>query len=350
MRLSDIVLCVLLSIVGVAGLKGVLFQKHEPQTTLESPLFRETLARSLNDFKKSDTVVNPYEATLSGAYSRPSTGARPQPRAATPRTPAARPATPPRGAAPVPQPRAQSAVPEAFTTGLDFFRQRKLEEAAAAFKQSCQQAPNHVQSFHLLGHCYLYRKMLDEAIEAYQGGTKADPKNSQSYHYLGNAYRQRGDVRQAERAYGRAIALNPNETMAHVMLGEIYAERGQLDMAREQFGFEIDRLKAMIQTDADNPMHVSELARFYIEHAIELAESLKLAKQAAAADPKNNQIALTLVRALQMNGEMDEAEAGLKEIIKRETDDSRKSYYNRLLSQMQERVKATPLPMAPETP
>ena len=66
MRLSDVLLCALLAVIVVAGGKAVFFPEHVAPDTRESPKYREALARSLRDFERSDTVVDPYEATVAG--------------------------------------------------------------------------------------------------------------------------------------------------------------------------------------------------------------------------------------------------------------------------------------------
>jgi len=214
------------------------------------------------------------------------------------------------------------------------FRAGDYEAAAAFFEQARQADPTNMQAYNLLGYCYLSLNRKGEAFAVYNDAVRANPGKPDPYHYLGNAYRQTGDFVKAEEAYRKAIDLAPADPTAHVKLGELFAQRGDMDKALAEYQYEILRLKARLAENPDDPQPEADLARFYLDHDIELKEALTRAERAAKAAPDNNRIGVTYAQALAKNGRTDEAISLLETVIARESNAAFKRYYQNLLNRM----------------
>jgi tetratricopeptide (TPR) repeat protein len=317
---SDIVLVVLLVIIAAGAVKAVFLPRQVPPDTQESPLFRETLGRSLHDFTTSETVVDPYKAIV----------------------PAAAPAPPVQGDNTAqPQPPAPQASLE---QGAALFQAGQLDQAAALLEQLRKADPKDANVGRMLGGCYLYLGRTDDALAAYRAAAEASPDDPVSYHYVGNVYRQVGKDADADAAFRKAIELSPGDTIAHMRLGEIYAARGEHEKALAEYQHEIKRLKALLEQAPDDPKAQGQLALFYVDHDTELAAGLELARKAAQALPDDNPTVVAFSRLLHKSGQTPAAIELLEKVIAREAQPGLKQYYQMLLKSMQ---PAPPKPNAP---
>lgn len=93
--------------------------------------------------------------------------------------------------------------------GLALYRERRYDEAEAAFTEALKLQPRFALAANNLGFVYLKRGKPLEASRWLAQAIEMDPSRSLAYLNLGDAHLLHGDEAQAQQAYGRFVALNP---------------------------------------------------------------------------------------------------------------------------------------------
>jgi protein O-GlcNAc transferase len=109
--------------------------------------------------------------------------------------------------------------------------QRRLEEAAAACRQSIELDPKIPQTHYNLGIALRELGQLDESEAAYRQAIALKADFPQAHNNLGNALRMLGRLDEAEESLRAAVALKPDYAEAHSNLGNVVREQGKLDEA-----------------------------------------------------------------------------------------------------------------------
>jgi tetratricopeptide (TPR) repeat protein len=141
----------------------------------------------------------------------------------------------------------------------------RLSEAEQAYRLALDMAPQHPETFHLLGLLLYRRGQFDEAISlitaaierqpstplywfnlgvvtqkaarrqeairAYRQAITLNPRYLEALINLGNALKDEGSAAEAKEAYQQALALNPSHADTHNNLGVTLKEQGQLEEA-----------------------------------------------------------------------------------------------------------------------
>jgi tetratricopeptide (TPR) repeat protein len=141
----------------------------------------------------------------------------------------------------------------------------RLSEAERAYRLALEMAPQHPETFHLLGLLLYRRGQFDEAISlitaaierqpstplywfnlgvvtqkaarrqeairAYRQAITLNPRYLEALINLGNALKDEGSASEAKEAYQQALALNPSHADTHNNLGVTLKEQGQLEEA-----------------------------------------------------------------------------------------------------------------------
>lgn len=136
-------------------------------------------------------------------------------------------AAPARGAeavrpAPAPANAAKGDPEQRFQDALQLMKDRKQDEAKAAFASLAQDFPQYAGPLNDLGILQAQGKQREQAIASFARAAAADDRNAFAWNWLGILYRESGDYAHAEQAYRKAIAVKPDAAAAHLNLGILY--------------------------------------------------------------------------------------------------------------------------------
>ena len=168
--------------------------------------------------------------------------------------------------------------------GSDYFALGNLQEAESYFSRSLNTYPSYYRALAGLAQLRAAQRHYDEAIELYQ----------------------------------KALAVLPMPEYA-AALGDIYAKTGRRELAKQQYDLVeyIGRLSKLNQV-----LYNRELAYFYVDHDINLIESLELAKR--ELDYRKDIYAYDLLAwSLYKNGKAEGARLAIKEALKLGTRDAK---------------------------
>lgn len=127
---------------------------------------------------------------------------------------------------PVPAPSAASpraAAQQAHDRGLAFYRERRYDEAEAAFLDALRQQPRFALAANNLGFVYYRRGQPAEAARWFQKAIDMDGSRAVAYLNLGDAQLKAGDELSALAAYASFVALAPRHARAAALQAWITA-------------------------------------------------------------------------------------------------------------------------------
>jgi len=115
-------------------------------------------------------------------------------------------------------------APKLRQLGMSLFREKRYEEAVAAYTESLELQPRNVLAANNLGFTYFAMGRLDEALEWYARTLEIDPERAVTYFNIGQVHEQRGDAAAAIAAYERFLELAPD----HVLVPRVDKTLGKL--------------------------------------------------------------------------------------------------------------------------
>jgi tetratricopeptide (TPR) repeat protein/serine/threonine protein kinase len=185
--------------------------------------------------------------------------------------------------------------------------QKKLDEAAVCYKEVIELDPNNAGARQSLGNVLRDQKKLDEAIAAFRTAIELNPKAAGYYVNLGRALDDQGKLDEAVAAYRMAIELDPNYATGYINLGYALVRQNKLDGAIAAFR-------------TANELSPKELR---VHNALGLAlqrnhkpdEAIAAFRTAIELNPKAAGYYVNLGRALQENNKLDEAVAVFRTAI-----------------------------------
>jgi tetratricopeptide (TPR) repeat protein len=118
-------------------------------------------------------------------------------------------------------------APNHNNLGLAFYKQRKLDEAIACFRQAIDLDPKFAPAHINLGNALKDQGKLDEAIDCYHQAIQLHPKYALAHYNLGNALSKQGKLDEAIACYRQAIKLDPKYAEAHCNLGNVLQRQGR---------------------------------------------------------------------------------------------------------------------------
>lgn len=109
-----------------------------------------------------------------------------------------------------------------FNAALQLMRERKQQEAQAAFQALSKDFPEFSGPLTALGILYAQGKQRDQALASFAKAVAANPDNAVALNWLGSLYREIGDFKRAEQTYRKALAARSDYASAHLNLGILY--------------------------------------------------------------------------------------------------------------------------------
>ena len=148
--------------------------------------------------------------------------------------------------------------------GQALFRDGKVAQAEAKFRQAVAYAPNAAASWANIGTCFTRREQWDSALMYFKIADGLNRFNSSTYNSLGYAYLNLGDFRKAEEYCVDAVRIQPTNLVARGNLVKLYRKQDRhedmvqmllglidLDSVPAQYYFEsADQLLKLGETDA----------------------------------------------------------------------------------------------------
>jgi peptidoglycan/xylan/chitin deacetylase (PgdA/CDA1 family)/uncharacterized caspase-like protein len=94
--------------------------------------------------------------------------------------------------------------------GLQLFKEKRYDEAAAQFSEALKLKPDFALAANNLGFVYYKQEKYPEAARWFENTVKLDPSRTVAYLNLGDAYARGGDGAAAQKAYRTYLELAPN--------------------------------------------------------------------------------------------------------------------------------------------
>ena len=139
-----------------------------------------------------------------------------------------------------------------FAQGALYERQKKYDQAEAAFRAVLKQDPNNVMTLNYLGYMMADKGMhLEESLTMIKHAVELDPQNGFYLDSLGWVYFKLGNYDEAEDNLRRAVEKLPNDPTIQDHLGELYAKTGKLKLATVHWERALDEWNKSVAADVD---------------------------------------------------------------------------------------------------
>jgi Flp pilus assembly protein TadD len=119
--------------------------------------------------------------------------------------------------------------------GLALFREGRLEEAAAQYREALRIYPAYPDAHNNLGDTLFQQGRTEEATAQYLEALRIIPFNAVVHNNLGNALFQLGRTKEATAQYREALRINPAYANAHNNLGNALLQQGRTEEATAQY-------------------------------------------------------------------------------------------------------------------
>jgi tetratricopeptide (TPR) repeat protein len=192
-----------------------------------------------------------------------------------------------------------------------------MQSAITAALQSDEPHENLAWLYFELGERYFQAGDLAKAEESYHAGVIADPNHYRSLAGMGKVRAAQGKLDESIQFYQRSLAIIPFPAYV-AELGDVYKKAGQSKDAEKQYDLVeyIGHLGKLNQVLANR-----ELAMFYADHAMKLAQAVDLARK----ELELRQDIYTwdaLAWVLYKNGQFPEAATAMAKALRLHTNDS----------------------------
>ena len=199
-----------------------------------------------------------------------------------------------------------------FQQAIAFHKSGQLNEAAAAYRQLLEFAPEHPVAAAYLGMLEFQRGHLAEAVQFLQGSLGLNPGQPEAWSFLASALQGLKRPEEALAAFDRALALRPDFVEVLVNRGLTLRGMGRAEEALVS----LDRATAMLPDVAVLHKHRGLALRDLKRHT----ESLVAFERAAQLDPGDHEALNNRGLALQSLERLDEALASIDQAIRLKPD------------------------------
>lgn len=112
----------------------------------------------------------------------------------------------------------------AFAQGVHLQEAKRLNEAAAAFKQATQLDARYFEAYYHLGLVTYLSRNYRQSLAAWENALAVRPDSTDARYNFALTLNAANHPADAARELEKVLAANPNETRAHLVLGNLYAE------------------------------------------------------------------------------------------------------------------------------
>ena len=162
------------------------------------------------------------------------------------------------------------------------------------------------------GSQYYSEGKTEEAIQCLKHSIEMDSDFSEPYALLAFIYFQRGDIEEAENMYIKGMEVNPDDYMLRIEYIKLLIYQKNYPLALSKLE-ELEALK-LIAYDVE----IFNLAGTVHMYMNDIPQAVSYFKKAAAIEPENREIQLTLARTLNMQGKYNESLVILLDLEKKD--------------------------------
>ena len=124
---------------------------------------------------------------------------------------------------------------EYFQKGINYFREKKYEEAIAEFEKALKIDPNLAEGYYGLGYAYCYKNQSEAALSCFQKAIELSPNYADAYNAMGYAYSILGKYDDSINYYLKTLKIKEDNLDALNGLGYAYASTGKYEDAISYF-------------------------------------------------------------------------------------------------------------------
>ncbi len=117
-------------------------------------------------------------------------------------------------------------APTHLAKGVIFMRNRRYEEAGAAFQKAIQSDPKNASAYGNLGFLSLVVGEPEKAMATLVLASSLEPKNSQILRHMGIAHKLQGDTEKALMSFRKALTHDETDPFVLLNLAALYKEKG----------------------------------------------------------------------------------------------------------------------------
>ncbi len=200
------------------------------------------------------------------------------------------------------------AAQTAYDRGAALLRERRIDEAIAAFEQALQRSPRSAPALRGLGVAHAYRGDNKLAEEPLRGACEIDPHDPDGCFYYGLASYNLGRYDNAIAAYRTALKSSGRAARAHTALGLAYEAASRAAEAEQQLREGVAKDDGKSLPDSDPRV---EFGAFLLRQG-RLGEAKAALLDARQDSPRAH---FDLGRILSQEGKLDEAVARLTKAV-----------------------------------
>ncbi|HET8922332.1 MAG TPA: sulfatase-like hydrolase/transferase [Candidatus Acidoferrum sp.] len=164
----------------------------------------------------------------------------------------------------------KDSLPVHYLLALNHYRQKDFTAAIGEFQTALKLSPSYSLASYFLGLSCVGNEDWVQAIAAFQQTLSLDATNFSAAYNLGAAYLKLGKVEDAEATFRQAVKINPNYAQAYTALGDLLLYQGKL------------------------------------------GDAIAALRTALSIEPGNTRARQALIKALQANGQNNEAEEEMR--------------------------------------
>ena len=196
------------------------------------------------------------------------------------------------------------------------------------------------------GNEFASKKEYEKALAAFREHLKKYPQSALGWHRIGDVLGEQGKSEEAIAAYREALKIQPSFYCCYGHIGDLLLKEGKKEEAEKNFEIMIAGFRKQARGKGRAAVSAKyELAKFFVDHNRNNEEAIRLAEEAAAADPKQVAYLIPLVTAYQRAGKNKEAVSTIDRILKLKPEFE--VYYKKLRAQLAGSAAGSKAPQKP---
>jgi TonB family protein len=198
-----------------------------------------------------------------------------------------------------------------YRLGVALQRERKTEEAIAAFKQALQLRPDYPDAYQQLVQLYMSNRRFDDAVSIIRQRVGVAPGDAAAYNHLGQAYSALHKFDAAIDAYKQALQIKPPYDQSY----QVYRDMGVAHVYLRQFDEAMDAINKSLELKPDDGITLRSLAWTYQVQG-RYDEAIDTYQKALKSSPGDYYSIVNLAANYTAMGRLAEAEKQYREAIR----------------------------------